>query len=213
MRLCFICAVLYLVTPSCPTLCSPMDCSPPGSSVSGILQARILKWVAIPFSRGSSQPRDWTGVSCLQADSLSSEPQGKPAIWIVQMRINLKCLHVIIVVRVHHWTTQKTSRQINRPLRSGDRERNRLCELVIGGKKWQIDQNLKQEKVPVVSKRCGRFQADCAEVLWLIKQLSDRRNEERPVALEHIKKWKHSMKWRWREILEASFLPFTFVLG
>ena len=41
-----------------PTLCDPMDCSPPGSSVHGILQARIVEWVAIPFSRGSSQPRD-----------------------------------------------------------------------------------------------------------------------------------------------------------
>ena len=43
-----------LVSQSCPTLCDPMDCSPPGSSVLGILQARILEWVAIPFSRGSS---------------------------------------------------------------------------------------------------------------------------------------------------------------
>ena len=41
-------------------LCNPMDCSPPGSSVHGILQARILEYVATPFSRGSSQPRDWT---------------------------------------------------------------------------------------------------------------------------------------------------------
>ena len=51
------------VTQSCPTLCDPMDCSPPGSSVHGILQARILEWVAISFSRGSSRPRDWTQVS------------------------------------------------------------------------------------------------------------------------------------------------------
>ena len=51
------------VTQSCPTLCNPMDCSPPGSSVHGILQARILEWVAISFSRGSSQPRDWTLVA------------------------------------------------------------------------------------------------------------------------------------------------------
>ena len=41
----------------------PVDCSPPGSSIHGILQARILEWVAISFSRGSSQPRDWTQVS------------------------------------------------------------------------------------------------------------------------------------------------------
>ena len=51
------------VTQSCLTLCVPTDHSPPGSSVCGILQARILEWVAIPFSRGSSQPRDETQVS------------------------------------------------------------------------------------------------------------------------------------------------------
>ena len=48
---------------SCLTLCDPMDCSPPGSSVHGIFQARILEWVAISFSRRSSWPRDWTWVS------------------------------------------------------------------------------------------------------------------------------------------------------
>ena len=51
------------VARSCPTLCDPVDCSPPGSSVHGIFQARILEWVAISFSRGSSQPRDRTQVS------------------------------------------------------------------------------------------------------------------------------------------------------
>ena len=54
---------LVLVAQSCPTLCNTMDCSLPGSSAHGILQARILEWVAIPFSRGSSWPRDWTRVS------------------------------------------------------------------------------------------------------------------------------------------------------
>ena len=48
---------------SCPTLCNPLDCGPPGSSVHGILQARILEWAAISFSRGSSGPRDRTHVS------------------------------------------------------------------------------------------------------------------------------------------------------
>ena len=61
-----------LVPKSYLTLCNPMDCSPPGSSVHGIIQVRILEWVAIPFSRGSSQSRDQT----LQADSLPAEPQG-----------------------------------------------------------------------------------------------------------------------------------------
>ena len=48
---------------SCLTLCDPMDCSPPGSSAHGILQARILEWVVTTFSRGSSWPRDLTGIS------------------------------------------------------------------------------------------------------------------------------------------------------
>ena len=51
------------VAQSCPTLLDPMDCSPPGSSVHGILQARTLEWVAMPSSRGSSQPKDQTQVS------------------------------------------------------------------------------------------------------------------------------------------------------
>ena len=62
---CVCVSVCLCVTQSCPTLCDPMDCSPPGSSVHGILQARILEWLAIPFSRGSSQPRDQTQVSCI----------------------------------------------------------------------------------------------------------------------------------------------------
>ena len=55
-----------IVTRLCPTFCDPIDCSPPGSSVHGIHQARILELAAIPFSRRSSQPRDWTQVSCIE---------------------------------------------------------------------------------------------------------------------------------------------------
>ena len=54
-----------LVAQSYPTLCNPMDCSPPGSSVHEIFQAKILEWVAISFSRGSSQLRDRTRVFCI----------------------------------------------------------------------------------------------------------------------------------------------------
>ena len=53
----------WQVVPSCPNLCDPMDCSLPGSSVHGIFQARVLEWVAISFSRGSSWPRDRTRIS------------------------------------------------------------------------------------------------------------------------------------------------------
>ena len=55
----------YLLAQPCPALCDPMDSSLPGSSVHGILRATVLEWVAMPFSRGSSQTRDWTPVTCL----------------------------------------------------------------------------------------------------------------------------------------------------
>ena len=61
------------VAQSCPTLCDPMD-----NRVHGILQARILEWVAFPFSRGSSQPRIKSRSPTLQADSLPAELPGKP---------------------------------------------------------------------------------------------------------------------------------------
>ena len=61
------------VAQSCPTLCDPMD-----STVPGILQARILEWVAFPSSRGSSQPRDQTQVSCIAGAFFTAELLGKP---------------------------------------------------------------------------------------------------------------------------------------
>ena len=69
---------MRLVPQSCPTLCDPMDCIPPGSSVHGILQARMLEWAPVSSSRGSSWPRGWTRLSCSllhwPADSLPAEP-------------------------------------------------------------------------------------------------------------------------------------------
>ena len=62
----------FLVAKSCLTLCDPMDGSLPGSSVHGILQARILEWVAVFPSRGSSCPRGWTWVSCIAGGYFTS---------------------------------------------------------------------------------------------------------------------------------------------
>ena len=61
------------ITQACPTLCDPMD-----YTVHGILQARIQEWVAFPFSRRSSQPREQTQVSHIAGDPLPAEPQGQP---------------------------------------------------------------------------------------------------------------------------------------
>ena len=70
--------VKVIVVQSCLTLCDPMDCSPPGSSVHGVLQASMLAWVTILLSRESSRPREQTWSPALQPDSLLSEPPGKP---------------------------------------------------------------------------------------------------------------------------------------
>ena len=68
-----------LVTQSCLFLCDPTDCSWPGSSVLGILQARILEWISILFSRGSSRPRNRTRSPAWQADALPTEPPRTPS--------------------------------------------------------------------------------------------------------------------------------------
>ena len=81
----------------CPTLCNPMDHSLLGSSVHGILQARILEWVAMPSFRGSFQPRDWTGCPELQADSLPLSHQGSSNYRLHTLYISKiynKCTHV-----------------------------------------------------------------------------------------------------------------------
>ena len=73
----FLCmSICCLVAESCLILCDPMDCSSQGSSVHGITQTRILEWVAISFSRGSSGPKDWTCVSTLAGGFFTTEPLG-----------------------------------------------------------------------------------------------------------------------------------------
>ena len=78
-----------LATQSCPTLCGPMNCSPLGSSVHGILQVRILEWVAIPFSRGSSQPRGPCAVQThvIQGSAALSSHSGQALGWLLRREI------------------------------------------------------------------------------------------------------------------------------
>ena len=65
------------VSMSCPTVWDPMDCSTPGSSVPGIFQASILEWVAVSFSRGFPQPRNWTCIPCVVGRIFTTEAPGK----------------------------------------------------------------------------------------------------------------------------------------
>ena len=74
----------------------PENCSPSGFSARGISQARILEWVAIPFSRASSWPRDWTRVSCIRSEFFTIEPWGKPSLVLVVEYIFLIWLCVLL---------------------------------------------------------------------------------------------------------------------
>ena len=76
-----------LVAQSCPTLCNPIDCSPPGSSAHEIFQARILESFAISFSRGSSQPRDQTQISCT-AGRFFNDWATREALYITILSLN-----------------------------------------------------------------------------------------------------------------------------
>ena len=105
--------VLCSVAQSCPTLCDPMDCSPPSYSVHGILQARLLEWVAYPFSSGSSQPRNRTGVSCIAGGFFTK--------WAIrEAQVTQSCLtlcdlmdyivHGILQARILEWVAFPFSR-------------------------------------------------------------------------------------------------------
>ena len=76
------CLLCVLVAQSCPTLHDPMDCSPPGSSVHGIYQTRILQLVAIPFYRVSSQPSDGTQISCITGRIFTIWATKKTSTWL-----------------------------------------------------------------------------------------------------------------------------------
>ena len=80
-----------LVSLSCLILHDPMDYSPPGSFIHGILHARILEWVAIPFSRGSSQSRDRSQVSCIAGQIFTT--------WATRDLSKTMCLHIILNLR------------------------------------------------------------------------------------------------------------------
>ena len=85
---------VHSVAQLCLTLCDPMDCSPPGSSVHGILQARTLVWVAMSSSRGSSWPRGRTWVSCI-AGGFFTIWATREALWIKVTFFNSSYLHFL----------------------------------------------------------------------------------------------------------------------
>ena len=134
---------------SCLTLCDPMDCSPPGSSVHGISQARILEWVAISFSRGSSRPRNRTQVSCIAgifftvwATRESPKVKGIDLLLLSHFGCVQLCatrdgsppgspVPGILQARILEWVTISFSRGSSRP-----RDRTRVSR--IGGRRFNL---------------------------------------------------------------------------
>ena len=114
---CVCVCVCVLVAQLCLTLCDPMNCSPPGSSVHGMLQARTLEKVAIPFSRASFQPRDWSQVSCIEGRLFT--------IWAIREALpiihkSIKILGVqrykSLVIRVWYWAQTDISAILSSPI-------------------------------------------------------------------------------------------------
>ena len=87
----------------CLTLCDPLDCSLPGSSVLGILQARILERVAIYSSRGSSWPKDWTCISCIAGGFFIIEPLGKPFAAIIIPKSHIIKVYFLFIMSNIDW--------------------------------------------------------------------------------------------------------------
>ena len=115
------------VTQSCPTLCDPMDCI-----VYGILQARILKWVAFLFSRVSSQPRDWTQVSCIAGGFFTN--------WAI--REACKHMHVNNVAKmtVREWEREKKKKRQREDKETQRRRRKRMnSKTLINEKKAKVN--------------------------------------------------------------------------
>ena len=90
----------------CPTLCDPVDCSLPGSSVNGIFQARVLEWVAIAFPRGSSPPRDRTQVSRIVGRRFTVwATREAPCYGKVALYLELTCVWNLVILLMGRWYT------------------------------------------------------------------------------------------------------------
>ena len=129
-----------LVAQSCPTVCNPMDCSPPGSCVHEIFQARILEWVAISFSRGSSQPRDQTRVSCSAGRFFTNwatrEVHDGISTYINILGHSAVCVHLLCASTVQAWRIQTCTGSYFTVVWSGRYKQKKTCKQM--NNKWQF---------------------------------------------------------------------------
>ena len=145
-----------LLAQSCLTLCDPMDCNPPASSVHIILQASLLEWVAIPFSRGYSWPRVRNWVSHIAGSSLSLKPWGKPPEyykaplkisyfhpqkWIILVRsfemLSLKTLSFFFLIKKKKLATPCGKQDLSSQTRGQTHPLFRVCA-DYQGRRWKL---------------------------------------------------------------------------
>ena len=117
--------VCVLVAQSCPTLCDPLDCSLPGSSVHRIFQTNILEWIAIHFSTGSFLPRDQTQVSCT-AGSYYHWATREVALFSITVKVCIAWLIVLVISLVLVITVNITTTSKNRAAKNRD-----LCSISV----------------------------------------------------------------------------------
>ena len=152
----------------CLTLCYPMGYGPPGSSVYGVLQARILEWVAIPFSKGSSQSRDQPRSPALQGDSFPSEPPEKTFLLLPQISIHLKPLFSSFSIPRPVHSVQKATVGLLNYLSSGlSNSRSKISQSSISPKKFSLPlSNMLVSSTPTIMyPRCVK---DCFCSVYLL---------------------------------------------
>ena len=153
------------VAQSCPTPCDPMDCSPPGSSVHGISQARILEWVAISFSRGFSRPRDWTRVSGIAGRCFTVWATRESNLFLSLLQF-LAILHLVITFLLKvPWVARRSNQSILKEINPKYSQEGLTLKLQYFGHLMQRAHSL--EKTVMLGKIEGGRRRGWQRMRWL----------------------------------------------
>ena len=138
----------------CPTLYDPVDCSSPGSSVHGISQTRILEWVAISFSRGSSWPRDWICISCIGRQILYHWATREVWVFLLSLLLcSLIFLGAVIFFFFHlgKWYIKKEKKTTNITISNALEQKKLMNNLENIGTTDLVNKNMKFQKHTIIN--------------------------------------------------------------